>query len=199
MDDTILLYISVYGPLALITLLAIGFIGVPLPEQTLLTFTGFLVVQGGINYFIAILSASLGTILGITISFFIGHYLGIPFLEKFGYLLGLNKQRLAKIEHWYNKYGKLILTFGFFVPGLRHFISYFAGISKWSYTTFALYAIPGAVVWTTFFISIGAILGENWQAFLTMLEQYLWIAVVISIVAAALIWLYRRSKLIKKT
>lgn len=199
MDDIMLIYISVYGPLALVILLAIGFIGIPLPEQTLLTFTGFLVAQGGINFFIAIISASIGIILGITISFFIGHYLGIPFLEKYGYLLGLNKHRLAKIEFWYTKYGKLILLFGFFVPGLRHFISYFAGISKWSYAVFSLYAIPGALIWTIFFISIGAILGENWQSFLAMLEQYSWIVVIISIIVVVLIWYYRRIRLIKKT
>lgn len=199
MDDTLLIYISDYGPLALLILLAIGFVGIPLPEQTLLTFTGFLVAQGGINYFIAILSASFGIILGITISFFIGHYLGIPFLENYGYLLGLNRHRLAKAENWYTKYGTLILLFGFFVPGLRHFISYFAGISKWSYTRFAFYAFPGAIIWTTFFVSIGAFLGENWQTFLSMLEQYLWIAVVISVVVATIFWLYRRSRIIKKT
>lgn len=194
MDGTMLYYISNYGSLALLILLAIGFVGIPLPEQTLLTFTGFLVAQGGINYFIAILSAATGIILGITISYFIGHYLGIPFLENYGYLLGLNSHRLAKAENWYNKYGKLILTFGFFVPGLRHFISYFAGISNWSYSTFALYAIPGAFLWTIFFISIGAILGENWQAFLIKLDQYLWIPVLFIILIAALFWLYRRNK-----
>lgn len=199
MDDTMLYYISDYGPLSLLILLAIGFVGIPLPEQTLLTFTGFLVAQGSINYFIAVLSASAGMILGITISFFIGHYLGIPFLENYGYLLGLNKHRLTKAENWYNKYGKLILTFGFFIPGLRHFISYFAGISKWSYATFALYAIPGALLWTTFFISIGAILGENWQEFLNMLDKYLWIPVILIVVIAAAIRLYRRRKIIKKT
>lgn len=192
LSDDLLLYVSSYGYLALFVLLALGFVGIPLPEQTLLTFTGFLVSEGGLNYFIAVLATTLGTFAGVSLSFFVGHYLGIPFLEKYGYLVKLSKPRLKKLEGWFAKYGKFTVSIGFFIPGLRHFTAYFAGIGKWKFSTFTLYALPGAFVWITTFITFGYFVGENWQEYLKRLDEQFWILLVSGLLVFLTVWLYRK-------
>jgi len=194
LDNTILIYVSDYGYIALVVILALGFMGIPLPEQTTLTFTGFLVSEGGLNYFFAILAATTGIIIGMTFSFFIGHYFGIPFLEKYGYLVGLSKERLKKIESWFNKYGRITLSFGFFVPGLRHFTAYFAGISKWNFYSFAFYIIPGSLIWTTVFITIGMVVGESYEEVIPKFDGNIWTPVSIIIIVFMANRLYRKFK-----
>lgn len=194
MDDTVLRYVSEYGYFALLIILTLGFVGLPLPEQTVLTFTGFIVSEGGLNYFLAIIITTTGIILGMLFSFFIGRYLGIHFLSKYGYLIGLSTKRLERIEVWFNKYGRITLSFGFFVPGLRHFTAYFAGLSKWNFNIFIIYIIPGALLWTTTFITVGMLLGENWREALVKLEQNLWLLFLVALLMIVGYWLYKKFK-----
>jgi membrane protein DedA with SNARE-associated domain len=56
------------------------------------------------------------------------------------------------------------LTFGYFVPGVRHLTAYAAGVSYVQPRIFALFAYLGALLWASTFLSIGYFLGDRWQA-----------------------------------
>ena len=59
--------------------------------------------------------------------------------------------------------GHWALTFGYFIPGVRHFTAYAAGMSELEAPQFALFAYSGAVLWVGTFLSLGYFLGERWD------------------------------------
>jgi len=117
--------------------------------------------------------ASAGSILGVTITYFIGYKLGMPLIERYGKWLSINPSSLDKTRSYYEKYGDKLLLIGFFIPGVRQLIGYFTGIIRVPYPYLALYAYTGVGLWVIGFFSIGFIFGEQWQQVLLMIEGYL--------------------------
>jgi len=180
--DLILYYINLYGYLGLWLVLAISIMGFPMPDESLLTFVGFLSSTGDLSYFWTVVFAALGSITGITVAYLLGRFFEpyvLRYLHKHAGAL-----RLEKVLRWYRLHGGKLLTVGYFIPGVRHLSGYVAGLSGFRYRTFATYAYIGAVLWTTLFITLGRILGENWEQILAGIQRE---AVVLGIVAAVII------------
>jgi len=188
MEHAILQIISEYGYISLFLALMLGIIGLPIPDETLLTFAGYLVSQGTLHYFLALPVAFLGSFTGMTISYYIGFYIGSPFIEKYGKRIFITPEKLKKVEKWFERFGKWTVTFGYFIPGIRHFTAYSSGISKWPYATFVLYAMTGDIFWTFTFITLGYLLGEHWQMLFIMFHQYLGLSILMIIAVIFLLW-----------
>ncbi len=180
-----------YGYIAVLISLVLELIAFPLPGEALMTYCGYVVYMNKMSYLISIIMATSGAIIGITISYFIGRVLGTRLIEKYGCYIHLNRNRLNKISTWYQKYGSMLLIVAYFIPGIRHITGYFSGITKVSYKKFAVSAYLGALIWTTTFISLGRILGANWNKYNEVSKWYLLIAVLIIIL---LIFLYINNK-----
>src|SRR5947207_8997111 len=73
-----------FGYFGIIIALVGGIIGLPIPDEVLLTYVGYNVFQGRMSYLPSILCAFIGTCVGISLSYFLGIKLGLPFLHKFG-------------------------------------------------------------------------------------------------------------------
>lgn len=84
--ETILVWIHNYEYLCIVMLLMLGIIGLPIPDETLLLFVGYLSFNGELSLPISLLSAMLGSVCGITISYGLGHLLGarVPAAEPQG-------------------------------------------------------------------------------------------------------------------
>ncbi len=188
MEDSILQIVSQYGYISLFLALMLGIIGLPIPDETLLTFAGYLVSQGTLHYFLTITASFFGSFTGMTISYYIGFYLGSPFIEKYGKKIFITPKKIKKAEKWFDRFGKWTVTFGYFIPGVRHFTAYSAGISKWPYPTFVLYSATGGFFWSFTFITLGFLLGEHWRSVFTVLHQHSGFVILIIIAIAALIW-----------
>ena len=80
--------------------MALGIIGIPIPDESILTLAGYLVFQKDLMLIPTILSSFLGSITGISISFFLGHTLGIKALNKGGSLLHITENHLDKTKKW---------------------------------------------------------------------------------------------------
>ncbi|WP_219838212.1 DedA family protein [Paenibacillus sp. R14(2021)] len=163
--------ISRYGYVGLTLALALGIVGVPVPDEALLTYSGYLVGNGTLLVPFVILCAFLGAAVGISASYVIGFRLGLPFLLKYGPRIRLSAAKIERAQSWMNRYGNVLLFAGFFVPGLRHLTAYMAGISRLKKRTFMLYAYSGALVWSTLFIYIGYLLGDQWQTVKTYIHH----------------------------
>lgn len=163
-----------FGYLVLLLGLPLDFIALPIPPgNSTLTYTGYLSYKGVLNWFIALIMAYAGSIIGVTITYSIGYKLGVPLIERYGKLLSLNSSSLDKTLNYYDKYGHKLLLIGFFIPGLRQFIGYFIGIVRIPYKTVALYAYTGLALWVIGFFSIGFVFGEQWQRVFLLVENYL--------------------------
>jgi undecaprenyl-diphosphatase len=182
--ETLIALIVQYGYVGLYGLLAISIVGPPIPDEFLMTFVGFLSSSGQINPLWAITAAASGSITGITITYFIGRFFHdriLPRLEKH-----VGTARLEKALHWYQWNGAILLIIGYFIPGVRHLTGYISGMSHLSYRRFALFAYSGAILWASFFIILGRLLGNRWESILPLIHRYT-LAIVLGVLLIALV------------
>ncbi|MGD8189758.1 DedA family protein [Brevibacillus ginsengisoli] len=166
-------FIEQYGYISLYVLFFLGIIGAPMPEETLLVFSGFLVFRGKLLYFPTVLTCYLGSISAMTAAYWIGRLLGYPFIEKYGKRLGLGYTLYKRTEEWFNRVGKWALPMGYFIPGVRQYTAYFAGITKLPFPTFMLYTYTGGLFWSVLFVTIGWQLGESWPTLFALISRNL--------------------------
>lgn len=183
-----------YGYIVLFVALTLELIAFPTPGETLMTYCGFLVFQGKLNWGISVIVATMGVISGITISYFISRTLGTPFFKKYGSYIHMGPDRLEKVSKGFEKYGNGLLIIAYFIPGIRHITGYFSGITKIPFKRFALNAYIGAFFWTGTFIFLGKVLGSNWEKFHSLIKKYLVIGGIILAVGLICIYLYKKHK-----
>ncbi|MFE5429306.1 DedA family protein [Peribacillus simplex] len=163
MENHVAYLLEHYGYFGIIFALIGGIVGLPIPDEVLLTYIGYSVFQGELSYLISIVSAFVGATGGISLSYFIGHKFGLPLLEKFGPKLHITEQKINKTKKLFNKFGPYLLLFGYFIPGVRHLTAYIASVNSFPFRKFVVYAYTGALIWSFTFITLGRILGENWN------------------------------------
>ncbi len=78
------------------------------------------------------LTAYLGSICGITLNYLLGRYVGWRLLQKYGFYLRLTDEHLNEAHRWFEKYGKVTLFFGYYLPGLRHLTAFTPGPPAWN-------------------------------------------------------------------
>lgn len=156
--------INQYGSFALFGLLAFGIIGLPIPDETLLLICGFLAAKGKLPLSSVLSAAILGSCCGISVSYFIGRFLGIKAVPKFGKYVGINQAKMEKAHDWFAHFGKYLLLIGYFIPGIRHFTGLTAGTAKLEYPSFAIFAYIGAIIWSLVFVLTGYFFGNHWQS-----------------------------------
>jgi membrane protein DedA with SNARE-associated domain len=190
--DLIQQWIGQYGYFGIFALLVLGIVGLPVPDETLLTLVGYFLYRGKLNVAPALAAALLGSACGITLSYVLGRTTGYYLLHRFGPRVHVTPDKVDRVHRWFKKFGGLTLTFGYYVPGIRHLTAYVAGASKLEYPVFAAFAYAGAVLWTGTFISLGYFLGEHWSEALSRENNLVLIVCGIALGAALLWWLRRR-------
>jgi len=195
MEQHILAWITQYGYAAIVGLLMLGIVGLPVPDETLLTFTGYLVFRGNLRLPLAFAAALTGSACGITVSYALGRTFGLTLIHRYGRYLRIREDHVEKAHAWFRKAGHWSLTFGYFIPGVRHLTAYAAGMSALEAPQFALFAYTGAVLWVSAFLSLGYFLGDRWQAVEHNIHHYLVYLTFAGIIALAgyLVWRRRRA------
>lgn len=178
----------------LFILLLCGLVGVPVPDEFLMTFSGFQTSLGRMDFGKTLLVAALGSYLGMSLSYWIGRRLGIPFLHKIAPYLHLNEKKIAQAEKWFQCYGDRLIVIGYFFPGFRHFTAYFSGMSKLHYGRYSLLAGIGALLWSVTFISLGRVLGVHWQKITHVLHHYLARGGIVLAILVFLVYLYSSKR-----
>lgn len=156
-------WITSYGYAAIFVLLLLGIVGLPVPDETMLVFSGYLVYKGTLQPVPAFLTALAGSWCGISLSYTIGRTLGAGAISHYGRRLHLTEDRMAEVHRWFDRVGHWALAIGYFIAGLRHLTAIVAGMSKLEFRSFAAYAWSGGAVWVATFIALGYTLGEQWQ------------------------------------
>ncbi len=194
MRKLVLAWVLQHGYLGLSSLLMLGIVGVPVPDETLLVFTGYLVFRGDLHLVPAILAGFAGSAIGITVSYLIGRGLGRRLVPHYGRYFHLDAARLDRVSSWYARGGKWSLTFGYFVPGFRHVTALVAGASGVPLHSLALFAYPGAFIWVATFVIIGRVFGREWRWAADTIESHLYIAFIVVVAAMAAYWLWAARK-----
>jgi len=136
-----------------------GFVVLPfLPGDSLLFAAGTFAAIGSLNVLWVFLVVAAAAILGDTINYSIGKFLGSKAFEKHPKIF--KKEYLDKTENFYRKYGNKTIILGRFVPIVRTFAPFVAGVGKMKYPNFLMYNIIGGIAWTALFVFGGFYFGN---------------------------------------
>src|SRR5205823_5294480 len=171
--DTALGWVTQYGAISLFFLMALGIIGLPIPDETLLVFSGYLIYQGKLNPVFTFAMAFAGAVTGITVSYALGRKYGHKLIHKYGPYFHFTEERFWKVHNWFERIGRWSLFFGYYIAGVRHFTAMVAGASELEYPRFALFAYAGAFTWVACFLSIGYFVGDQWARASEQFHHYI--------------------------
>jgi membrane protein DedA with SNARE-associated domain len=189
-------WIATYGYVGIFFLLMLGIVGLPVPDETLMVYCGFLISKGTLNPVGVAIAAVAGSWCGITVSYALGRTLGVGVVHRFGKYMHVTDERLEKVNEWFRKAGHWTLFIGYYIAGVRHFTALVAGTSRLNFGTFALYAWSGGLVWVGLFLTVGYYLGEKWQVIADAIHRdLLWASLVIlALVGIVLLIRWKRRK-----
>ncbi|MEH7375522.1 DedA family protein [Neobacillus drentensis] len=188
-----------YGYFGITFALIGGIVGLPIPDEVLLTYIGYNVFQGKLSYIMSIVSAFVGATGGISLSYLIGYKFGLPLLEKFGPKIHITEQKINRTKKLFRKFGPYLLLLGYFIPGVRHLTAYIAAVNLFPFRKFAVYAFMGALIWSITFITLGRILGENWTSVELYISKYsIYLIMSLLVLSILIYFLWKRRNLLKR-
>lgn len=159
--------ISQIGLLGAALLIAIEVIVLPIPSEMVLLLTGFNASLGEFSYLGAIAATTAGSLLGGLILYLFGYGFSRERVEsiisKWGKYVGITDKDLAKTFEWFERYGTYLVFFGRLFPIIRSLVSIPAGLVRMSILKFTILTTAGSAIWNTIWISLGALLGEQWE------------------------------------
>ena len=147
----------IYPLLFLIIFIETGLVIIPfLPGDSLLFTSGVLASQGLVNVLTIFLITALAAILGDTVNYWIGNFVG----KKISNGKLVRKEHLIKTQKFYEKYGGKTIIIARFIPIIRTFAPFVAGIGKMKYSKFLLFNIIGGILWTSVMVFSGFFFGN---------------------------------------
>lgn len=181
-----------YGYYVVLVGLLLEYIALPFPGEPTLVYAGYLVHTGDLNLVILIILSFIGTSVGMTIQYFLGNKLGMPFIQKYGKYVFLTQGKIDLTKMWFDKYGYFLLFIGFFIPGVRHFTGYYVGIINLSFRRFAIIIYSGALFWVSFFLIGGYWLGDKMNDVFSMMGQHIG-KIVFGVIIIVAIFRFRKQ------
>lgn len=133
----------------------------PIPSEATLIPAGYLIHQGVWNGPLVFFLAVTGTLAGSLANYAIAYYCGRFMLVRYGKYFFMTEEKLQKMEAYFVKHGSLSIFLGRLVFGVRHFISFPAGLAKMDLKKFCLYTVLGGGAWTFILLAVGYIIGDN--------------------------------------
>lgn len=184
----------VYGLLFFIIFMETGFVVTPfLPGDSLLFVAGALSATGAMHIGIVFPLMLVAAILGDTANYWAGHFIGPKIFEKDTRLI--KKAYLHKAQAFYDKYGGFAILLGRFVPIVRTFAPFIAGIAKMNYKNFLLYNVIGGTIWVSLFTFSGYLFGN--LPFVKNNFHYV-VVVIILISVVPIVYEYLHAKFAKE-
>ncbi len=152
--------IWVYTPLFLVVFIETGVVFFPfLPGDSLLFASGvFSADGGGLSLAASLIVFYAAAILGNTSNYWIARFFGKRILDS-GRVKSLTPERMAQLDHFFEKYGGLTIVITRFMPFLRTFAPFISGLGHMNFAKFTLFNSIGGVAWVSLFVLVGYFFG----------------------------------------
>jgi membrane protein DedA with SNARE-associated domain len=190
-------FLETWGYLAVFVLSFISSMGLPVGAEVAIIFGGVL-ASGQIanephhlNLILVIVLATLAEVLGSLAGYLIGYYGGRPLVNKLGKYVLLTHRDLDRAEAWFGRRGEPVVLFGRFIPLLRSFVSFAAGLGEMAMAKFVTFTVIGCAVWCTILTSVGYGLGSSYHRVLKDFSYAGYVAAVLVVVAVAVLFVHR--------
>lgn len=141
----------------------------PIPSEATLIPAGYLIHQGVWNGPLVFALAVAGTMTGSLANYALAYYCGRFMLVRYGKYMLMDEAKLASMERYFEKHGPLSIFLGRLVLGVRHFISFPAGLAKMNLGLFSLYTALGGGLWTLILLVLGYMIGDQKELIVSLL------------------------------
>lgn len=179
-----------YGILFVVIFVETGLVIMPfLPGDSLLFAAGTFAALGSFNVWGLIGLLIVAAVLGDAVNYFIGHYLG----ERAYNIKWIKKEYLDKTHSFFEKHGGKAIFLARFVPIVRTFAPFVAGIGRMSYAYFATYNVVGGVTWVFVFTLLGYFFG-NIPFVKKNFELVIIVIILVSVLPMILEWSKHRNE-----
>ena len=205
MQEIIISIMNQFGYLGILLLIMIENVFPPIPSEIILCFGGFMTTSTKLTIVGVIISATIGSVLGAIILYFIGKILNKERLIKIvsgkvGKILRLKEKDIEMADKWFDTKGAKTVFICRFIPIVRSLISIPAGMSEMPFPKFLILTTLGTAIWNTVLTILGSIMGENWSKIVEIIDKYANITLIILIIVFVIgvtYFYYKRAK--KKT
>lgn len=139
------------------------FFGLFMAGETLVLISGFLAAQGVFDLDALIVIIASAAIVGDTIGYELGRYLGRAWLLRYGRWFGVREAQLERVYSYFERHGGKSVFFSHFMHVLRAMMPFMAGSSRMRYVRFVFYNSVGCILWASIFALLGYFFGESWH------------------------------------
>lgn len=149
-----------------------------LPGDSILFIAGTVVATADMNVHLLVIALIAAAIMGDTVNYWIGHYIGPRAFDRPD-SRWFRQEHLRRTQQFYDRFGGITIIIGRFVPIIRTFAPFLAGVAGMTYARFLCYNIVGAVAWITSLVYAGYLFGNiPWVK-----ENLAWIVFAIVVVS----------------
>lgn len=166
---------------------------VPVPSEVVMIPAGYLAYKGEMNFLIATIAGTLGSLGGALFNYFFALKFGRIFLQKYGKYILFPPKKQEKLEHFFLRHGEISTFSGRLILGVRHLISLPAGYARMNLSKFVIYTTLGSALWVLVLMLVGYFVGSN-EALVKHYLSIVTIIAVIFIILIAVIYVYRLKK-----
>lgn len=169
---------------------------IPLPSELVIPPAGYLISQNKMSWAGVILSGTIGSVLGALFNYAIAVFFGRPFILKYGKYFGVSQNHFEKGETFFLKHGHISTFIGRLILGVRHYISFPAGLCRMNLLEFSFYTAFGAGIWVWILAYIGYFVGNNKEKILEVSRQWSVYAIIgcTLLILAYILWHRKRQK-----
>ncbi len=161
MTEHAIQWITHYGYFGIFIFLILGIVGLPVPDEWLLVISGYLAFKNVLGFVPTVVVAVMGSAIGLTVSYVLGRTSSNYVVQRYGRWLSLDDEKLLRVQHWFQNFGRWVLIIGPFVPGVRNLMGYVAGAAKLRIHVFARFAYMGAFISSVTFVTFGYLAGKH--------------------------------------
>ena len=170
------------------------------PAELVLPLAGFWVFEGDMTLWGTVLAGTIGGTFGPLTLYAVGRFGGRPFLLKFGKIVFINEEKLAKADTFFERNGAMVAFTARFLPGVRTLISITCGMAKMNVWVFSIYTFLAMFPITFIYVYLGFKLGERWKDVAELANSYI-LPIGVGVLVIFLLYKFlsiRRKKLINK-
>jgi membrane protein DedA with SNARE-associated domain len=166
----------------------------PVPSELVMIPAGYLAATGALHPALVVLAGTAGSLIGASVNYLLGRYVGRAFLLRYGKYLLINEAKYHEAEAMFMRNARLATFIGRLLPVVRHLISLPAGVFGMPWKWFLLITALGAATWCTVLVVLGYYLGEPAIALAREYTHELAIVVAVGLAGFAAWFLFHQTR-----